>query len=56
MKAIWNTIFTDSCDRNGQEVSIVCVTNTRDGKRYTVKFTDGHVIEHAYESELDFGY
>lgn len=56
MTAIFNTKFTDSCDRNGQKVEILNVTKTRDGNRYTIKFEDGYVIERVYANELDFGY
>jgi len=54
MTAIFNTKFDCDADRNGQKVIITAVTDTRDGKRYTVKFTDGYVIENAYETELIF--
>lgn len=54
MKAIFNTKFDCDIDRNGQEVTITDVTDTRDGKRYTIKFADGHVIENVYDTELIF--
>lgn len=56
MMAIFNTKFTDSCERNGQKVEILNVTKTRDGNRYTIKFEDGCIIEHVYANELDFEY
>jgi hypothetical protein len=56
MTAIFNTKFTDSCDRNGQKVEILNVTKTRDGNRYAIKFEDGYVIERVYANELDFEY
>lgn len=54
MTAIFNTKFTDSCDRNGQKVEIINTTKTRDGNRYAIKFEDGYIIERVYENELDF--
>lgn len=54
MTVIFNTKFTDSCERNGQKVEIINTTKTRDGKRYTIKFEDGYILERVYENELDF--
>lgn len=56
MKAIFNTKFTSDEDRNGQEVEILSTIEDCTGKRYTIRFSDGYVIEHAYSTELDFGY
>ena len=56
MTAIFNTKFTDSCDRNGQKVVILDAIKTRDGNRYTIKFEDGCVLERVYANELDFEY
>ena len=53
-KAIFKTKFMHDVERNGQEVEIIYVKDTRDGKRYDIRFPDGSIIENAYESELDF--